>query len=436
MISKVSTWLGLAPRTFTGALLVAGTAIGGGMLALPVAGAPAGLIPSLFFMVIVWIAMTTTALCLVEIGFWMKKSDAHIITMASTILGEWGRWLMWCLFLFISYASLIAYTAGCGHLLASGLSALLGSEVSKTAGCWLFVFLFGPFLLGPRHILGKANDLLFALMIVAYVVIIGRGLPIVQMEYALRADWSYSYLAIPLLITAFSFQTMVPSLHPFLDHDKRSLRVAVILGTTIAFCVYALWQFVVYGSIPLEGESGLLHAFKEGEPATFCLSKLTHSLMITYAASFFALFALTTSFFGMGIGLFDFLGDGLGISRKGKGAIALGLLILVPSLIFAISYERIFIVALDISGGFGDTILNGIMPLIMLWVGIKRFAPHLGGRALFRKTMMVILLLLFALAFAAEAKTRFSQEEIVVNDRVSELIETESSPQHSQERNN
>ena len=413
MISKLSTWLGLAPKTFTGSLLVAGTCIGGGMLALPVAGAPAGFIPGLFFMIIAWFIMTITGLCLVEIGFWMKKTDAHIITMASTILGEWGKWLIWGLFLFISYASLTAYTAGCGHLLAKALSSATGTDISKTTGCGIFILVFGPFLLGPRYILGRANDLLFFLMIIAYVIIVATGIDLVQTTNLLRQDWSYSYLTIPLLITAFSYQTMVPSLHPFLDHDKKSLRVAVILGTIISLIVYTLWQFVVFGSIGLEGESGLLQAFSIGEPATYCLAKLTHSNSITYAASFFALFALVTSFFGIGIGLFDFLGDGLNIKRKGRGAIALGFLVLIPSLIFAISFERIFIIALDISGGFGDTILNGIIPLLMLWIGIKRFAPHIASRSIFKKAMLCILFGLFVLAFAAEVKTRISPEYVI-----------------------
>ena len=412
MIARLSTRLGLAPRTFTGALLVAGSCIGGGMLALPVAGAPAGLMPSLLFMGIVWVIMTVTGLCLVEIGFWMTKRDAHIITMASTILGAWGKWVMWVLFLFISYASLTAYTAGCGHLLASALSALLGFEVSKSTGCLVFVLLFGPFLLGPRITLGRANDLLFCLMIVAYVIIIGRGASLVHSELVFRHDWSYSYLAIPLLITAFSYQTMVPSLHPFLDHDRRSLRVAVLLGTTIAFVVYALWQVVVFGSVPLEGPGGLLHAFQEGEPATYCLGQLTHSALIVHSAAVFALFALVTSFFGIGIGLCDFLGDGLGIRREGKGAVTLGLLVLAPSLIFAVSFERIFIVALDVSGGFGDTILNGIFPLLILWVGLARFAPQYVRWKGLRNGIITVMVVLFVVAFAAEAKSRFTQHEV------------------------
>ena len=428
MFSQLFVRLGLAPKTLTGALLVAGTCIGGGMLALPVAGAPAGLIPGLLIMIVVWVLMSATGLCLVEIGFWMKKSDAHIITMASTILGEWGKWLMWCLFLFISYASLTAYTAGCGSLFASALSSVLKTEVSKTAGCWLFVLVFGPFLLGPRAILGRANNILFGLMICAYFVIVGRGIGLVQTEYLMRHDWNYAYLAIPLIITAFSYQMMVPSLHSFLDNDKRSLRVAVVLGTTITLVVYTLWQVVIFGSIPIDGASGLSAAFEAGEPATFCLSQLTNSKLVTHAASFFALFALVTSFFGIGIGLVDFLSDGLKMSRKGRGAIILGLLVLVPSLVFAVSFERIFLIALDISGGFGDTILNGIIPLTMLWLGIKRFAPHLASRSVLKKGFVIVLLGLFALAFAAEVKARLTEEAISPPPAA---LEAECSPGHS-----
>jgi tyrosine-specific transport protein len=431
MFSRFFTGLGLAPKTLTGALLVAGTCIGGGMLALPVAGAPAGLIPGLIIMFIVWIMMSATGLCLVEIGFWMKKSDAHIITMASTILGEWGKWLMWGLFLFISYASLTAYTAGCGSLFATALSSLLHTEISKTVGCWLFVLLFGPFLLGPRALLGKANDLLFALMICAYFVIVTRGIGLVQSEYLLRCDWSFAYLAIPLIITAFSYQMMVPSLHSFLDNDKKSLRVAVVLGTTISFVVYSLWQIVVFGSVPLDGDSGLSAAFRAGEPATFCLSQMTNSHLVTHAASFFALFALVTSFFGIGIGLVDFLSDGLKVSRKGRGAVILGLLVLVPSLFFAIGYERIFLIALDISGGFGDTILSGVIPLAMLWLGMKRFAPHLIQRSALKKAFLIVLFGLFVFAFGAEVKARLTEE--AASQPPAEL-EAECSPSHSHDQ--
>lgn len=347
------------------------------MLALPVAAAQAGFFPTFFCMIIVWIMMTLTALALVEIGFWMKKDDAHIMTMAKTILGGWGKWLVCLLFAFISYASLTAYIAACSHLLSETLLNFNETQLSLATGCVIITAIFGPLLVGPRTLLGKTNDVFFILMLLAYVIIISKGISHVSFEYTFRQDWSCIPLAIPLLIAAFSFQTMVPSLHPFLNHDRKSLRVAVITGTFIAFCVYALWQLVVFGSTPLHGIWGLSYALERDVPATFCLSKLVHSEIVARAADAFALFALLTSFFGIGMGLVDFLSDGLHIKRKGKGACILGLLTLIPSLIFAVSFEKIFVTALSISGAFGDTLLNGILPLTMLIVGYRYFAPKL-----------------------------------------------------------
>ncbi len=75
--------------TLSAVLLVAGTCIGGGMLALPIATGISGFLPSLLVMAICWFSMTATALLLLEASLWMEEG-AHIITMTSTILGRWG----------------------------------------------------------------------------------------------------------------------------------------------------------------------------------------------------------------------------------------------------------------------------------------------------------------------------------------------------------
>lgn len=359
----------LSAQTFSALLLVAGTCIGGGMLALPVATAPNGFLPSTLIMIFAGLAMTLTALYLVEVGFWMKKSDAHVISMTSQFLGPWGKGISWLLYLFISYASLVAYTAGSGHLLSKALATYCGVEVSKEMGCVLFTLIFGPCLFCSHKVLGKVNAALFIAMIVAYVVLIGMSMPHVQSELLFRCNWSHSYLALPLLLTSFSFQTMVPSLHPYLGHHGPSLRVAIIGGTALAFCVYLIWQATVLGIVPLDGPNGLMHALSEGEAATHVLGAAVGSSYVELLASFFAFFALVTSFFGIALGLFGFLSDGLNIPKKGWGILGLGLLILIPTLFSAMTLERIFLKALDASGGYGDSILNGIIPILMIILG-------------------------------------------------------------------
>ena len=73
-----------------GTLLVAGTSIGVGMLALPVATASGGLIPSLFVYLLCWLFMLGTGLLILEACIWMPKG-ANLITLSSRLLGKWGK---------------------------------------------------------------------------------------------------------------------------------------------------------------------------------------------------------------------------------------------------------------------------------------------------------------------------------------------------------
>ncbi|NGX57267.1 MAG: Tyrosine-specific transport protein [Chlamydiae bacterium] len=357
-------------------LLVAGTSIGGGMLALPVATGISGFFPSLVVMILCWIAMTATGLMLVEVSLWMREGS-HMISMSGKMLGNPGRVVSWILYLFICYASIVAYTAGGGMQIAESIKTIFGIELSRATSCFLFFFLFGMLVDFGARILGRVNSVLFFGMLGAYFLVIGAGAPEVLLENLLYNKWSTAFIGIPLILTSFSFQTMVPSLTPFLNRNPQHLRWCVIGGTTITLCVYIVWQWLVLGIVPAEGPNGLIQALNEGAIATNFISKSAQSPYVVVIAGFFAFFALVTSFLGMSLGLFDFLSDGLGIPKKGWGKAKLGLIIAAPTLFFAIYFERAFLVAMDASGGFGDTILNGIIPVMMVWVG--RYRMNLPG---------------------------------------------------------
>ena len=56
-----------------GTLLIAGTSIGVGMLALPVATASGGFIPSIVVYLICWLFMLSSGLLILEACIWMPK---------------------------------------------------------------------------------------------------------------------------------------------------------------------------------------------------------------------------------------------------------------------------------------------------------------------------------------------------------------------------
>jgi len=382
-------------------LLVAGTSIGGGMLALPVSTGISGFFPSLLVMICCWAAMTTTGLLLVEASLWMP-AGSHMISMSGKMLGNPGRAASWILYLFISFASIVAYTAGGGLMIVDAVHNLLGIELSRAVSCVLFFFMFGVLVDFGANIVGRVNSILFFGMLGAYFLLIGTGAPEVKADNLMYQNWSTAFIGVPLILTSFSFQTMVPSLTPYLNRDPKKLRWCVVGGTSITLLVYIMWQWLVLGIVPAEGNNGLIQALNEGAIATQFLSKSSQNQWVIVIAGFFGFFALVTSFLGMSLGLFDFLSDGLGIPKKGWGKLKLGFLIAAPTLLFAIFYERAFLVAMDASGGFGDTILNGIIPVMMVWIGryymkLPKFMGWLGSRP-----FLILVSLFFVISLGVE----------------------------------
>lgn len=376
-------------RTFSAMFLVAGTCIGGGMLALPLVTGLCGLVPSLVIMLFCGVFMTLSALLLLEVSLWMEEG-VHVITMTSRILGWPGKAVSWCLFLFISYASIVAYTAGGGVQIAHLFS------LPKDAGCLIFLLFFGGIVILGNVFVGRVNGVLFLTMIAAYIALVLTGFTEIKPELLILKNWSRSLISLPILLTAFSFQTMVPSLTPYLKQHKSALRWAIIGGTLITFIVYALWQIIILGVVPPEGKNSLVTALYHSIPPTQFLREHVEAKWISYVAEFFAFFAIVTSFFGMTIGLHDFLADGLRVKGRGVGQIILAVLIIVPTYIFATQFERVFLIAMDLSGGVGDTIQNGMIPTLMAWIGhyvIKypNSKPLFGGKLLLGLTFAFFL---------------------------------------------
>src|SRR6202034_2531754 len=97
-----------------GSLLVAGTSIGGGMLALPVLTSVGGFVPSLVIYFSCWLFMACTGLLFLEVSLWLH-AEANIVSMADRTLGKIGKYAAWGLYLFLFYCLTLAYIVGCGN---------------------------------------------------------------------------------------------------------------------------------------------------------------------------------------------------------------------------------------------------------------------------------------------------------------------------------
>ena len=94
-------------------LIVAGTTIGAGMLALPIASAGLGFSTALVLLILTWVLMTYTALLMLELHQYASV-DSTLNTLAKSILGKKGQYIANFSMVFLFYGLCAAYIAGGG----------------------------------------------------------------------------------------------------------------------------------------------------------------------------------------------------------------------------------------------------------------------------------------------------------------------------------
>lgn len=364
-----------------GTLLITGTTIGGGMLALPVLTSLGGFLPSLFIYFCCWLFMAGTGLLFLEISLWLHR-DANIVSMAETTLGKWGKTAAWILYIFLFYCLTLAYIVGCGDYIVNlfGLS-------QKYLGPVLFVAIFGPLVIIGTRLVSAVNGLMVFAMALLYLCIVLIGIPYVRSDLLARSEWVMSLFSLPVSFTAFAYQGTVPTLVNYLDHDVKKIRKAILIGSFIPFVTYIIWQTIILGIIPTFGSGGLAEALQNGNNAVEPLHRFIDNPALLIISGFFAFIALLTSFFGVTLGLVDFLADSLGIKKDQKGKFLLSFLVFFPPLVIAFWKPNIFLQALDLAGGYGCALLLGLLPILMVWNGrysLQLDAPYRfwGGKPL------------------------------------------------------
>lgn len=377
-----------------GTLLIAGTTIGVGMLALPVATGPGGFVPSVIIYLVCWVFMLCTGLLLVEVSLWMPK-DTSFISMADRILGPFGRNIFWVVYLFLFVTVMVAHAAGGGAVLLD----ITGWNFPHWLAILIYSSVLVPIVYLGAHSVDRLNMVLISGVIVCYVGFIVVSIDLVDWQLIAYARWNKAWLALPILFTAFTYQVIIPTLMTYMERNVRKIRLAIFFGSSIPLAIYLLWEFVILGIIPPEGPQGLIEAAKQGQNAIGPLKELVPQVF--QIGKFFAFFALTTSFVPLALSFFDFLADGLKWEKKGIRRAALCGVVFVVPMIIAIAYPHIFLVALGYAGGISCAFLFGLMPPLLAWVGryIKRYPQEKtqlpGGKA------VLIVLMTFAFLILA-----------------------------------
>lgn len=351
-------------KTVGSTLLVAGTMIGAGMLAMPLTSAGIGFGFTLVLLLGLWALLTFSALLFVEL-YQTAESDAGIGTLAEQYFGKAGRIIATAVLIIFLYALIAAYVSGGGSLLKDLLPESFGDKVSIL----LFTVIFGSFIIIGTHSVDKINRVLFFVMLAVFAIVLILMLPEIKFDnlMATPIDNALIISASPVFFTAFGFHGSIPSLNKYLDGNVKALRFSILVGSAITLCAYILWQLSTHGLLT---QNEFLQILKEDATlnglvkATFAI---TGSNVIASAVKLFSTLALITSFLGVGLGLLECIEDLLKRSfNVTAGRISLGLLTFIPPLVFALFYPEGFILALGYAGQM-FAFYAVVLPVSLVW---------------------------------------------------------------------
>lgn len=352
-----------------GVLLIVGTSIGGGMLALPLVAAQSGFIASTLLLIAIWSVMTFSAFLIMEVNLWFPPRN-NIITMARATLGKPGEITAWVSYMLLLYALLTGYiSAGAG--LFFEISQMFNIHLPHWLSACFFVLMFGFIVYKGIKPVDYVNRVLMITKLGSLFILILIAMPYLKPQRLLESEPLMLTSAVTFMVTSFGFANIVPSIRSYFNDDVKKIRYSILIGSLIPLTCYILWDFAILGSLPREGENGLIALMQKGSNATELsesLSLFLNNPSITGLAQIFTVICVLTAFLTVALCLVDFLSDGLKIEKSDKKRWLIYLVTFIPPLGIVLFQPAVFIKSFSYAG-ICAVVLVILLPALMAWSG-------------------------------------------------------------------
>lgn len=380
-------------KTLGGILIILGTCIGAGMLALPIASAQEGFLAASLYLIISWMAMTFGAFLILEVSLWLPEGT-NLVSMAKITLGRKGQIATWIFTLLLLYSLLCAYISGNADVL-TGLLRLIHVHINMTITAIIVVFLFGFVVYRGISSVDWVNRILMFIKFAAFAVLILFLFWHIHPDRLIIMPHQMHISTLMVMITSFGYALIIPSLRTYFKSDIKKLRAIILIGSLIPLFIYLIWLAVIQGIVT---HAYLISIKDSSNPIALLMASLnqhTNNIYLSKISTLFISICAMTSFLGVGLTLIDFIADGIKINKHSSKGFIVYLLTFAPPLIIVIFAPGIFIKALAYAGIFCLFILI-ILPILMTYHG--RYVKKLDAEyRVFGEKFILLTGFLFAL---------------------------------------
>lgn len=363
------------PTVFGGAMIIAGTVIGAGMLANPTATSGVWFFGSLLVLLYTWFSMLTSGLMILEVNTHYPHG-ANFDTMVKDLLGRGWSIVNGLSVAFVLYLLTYAYIAVGGGLTAQALGG-----APPAAGQTVFFLFFAGCVWWSARWVDRLSSVLIGGMVIAFFWAAGgligsASLPVLA-DSAAPADasyWIYLGTALPVCLASFGFHGNVSGLLKYFNGNAPKVARALWGGTLLALVIYVLWQLAVQGNLPRSAFAPVIAA--DGDVGTL-IGALSVYVPVGHMAgvlSFFSYMAIASSFLGVTLGLFDYLADLFGFDDSPAGRSKTAALTFLPPLVCCLLFPAGFVAAIGYVG-LAAAVWTALIPALLLNASRKKFGP-------------------------------------------------------------
>ena len=328
-------------KLFGSSLILSGTALGAGMLAIPMVLAQFGFMISSVLMLLIFIGTTYSALLLAE-ACTKTKDNSGMSSVAYLTLGSKGKHFINALFYLLLVCMLIAYILGVGDIIHK-LLLDVGVDVSASVAYTIFSLLMGVIVVAGKSYIDKLNRGLFIMMVVMLLIVIASLFSNIRLDYLTQtskytANDVVQYSAV--IFTSFASMVVIPSLVIYnREATQKQIRNMILLGSVIPLICYLTWLFAIIGNLGTDAISQF-HDISE------LISAFSgQSAWLKVVIALFSALALVTSFLGVSMALYDQNKDAVTNNK----ALAYALTFILP-LALAELFASQFVSMLDYAG--------------------------------------------------------------------------------------
>ncbi|MDR2372804.1 MAG: hypothetical protein LBD77_01605 [Bifidobacteriaceae bacterium] len=374
-------------RAFGATILVAGTMLGAGLLALPLISADMGFGFAAVAMIALWALLTYTGLMMLEVCLAFPRFT-EFQGIARTLFGEKGALAINTVTLLLLFTLSASYISAAASVWGFDLKQYLGVSAPSWAMAAAYTAIVGLAVVAGANVVAGAAKVFFTLNLVILALLVASVEPSVRASYLAEnpSQWVFMWAAVPVFMTSFGFHTSIPTVVKYVGPGHaRALRQIFIVGGVIPLLAYLAWIFVSLGALPRTGPHSFAAAQAEGGSMGSFLAQIAPVIGSPVVPNLFYVFAtvvLLTSYMTAGLSLVDILGGSVkglfrwrpqGVSRR----LMLAAIAFLPPFAVVVFYPNGFVPLLGVASIF-CIVTSMLFPGMALWRVRSRGPRELG----------------------------------------------------------